>query len=163
MSWQHKAELGDPLYIVARKQEREIKRDTRIIEERMGRKLTSVSERIQRDMYQWGAWAKRPQFWTNLGVTPFARLMGMIPPGEPKDIRLDPQNMAIHRAVMGLDDKYKVVLYAYYVAELRHEDREQLFNSRGISRATYYRRLDAGSVMAHNRAMRALDHAATPL
>lgn len=154
-SWRFK----DPFHVVSRLQEQEIKRDTRIIEEHMGRKLTSVSERIQRDMYQWGAWAKRPQFWENLGVTPFARLMGMIPPGEQKDFRLDPQSMAIHKAVMSLEDSYKVVLYAYYVADVSHEDRAELFNSRGISRATYYRRLDAGSVMAHNRAMRTLEQA----
>ena len=151
--------MRDPFEVVARLQEKEIKRDTRIIEGNMGRKLKSVSERIQRDMYQWGDWAKRPQFWENLGVTPFCRILGQLPEREPRDFRLDPQSMAIHKAVMSLEDSYKIVLYAYYVQHVRHEDRPEIFNPRGVSRATYYRRLDAGSVMAHNRAMRILSQA----
>lgn len=149
--------MRDPFEVVARLQEKEIKRDTRIIEGHMGRKLTSVSDRIQRDMYRWGDWAKRPQFWVNLSVTPFCRILGQLPDREPRDFRLDPQSMAIHKAVMSLEDSYKIVLYAYYVLHVRHEDRPEIFSSRGVSRATYYRRLDAGSVMAHNKAMRILE------
>lgn len=151
--------MRDPFEVVSRLQEKEIKRDTRIIEGHMGRKLKSVSERIQRDMYQWGEWAKRPQFWANLGVTPFCKILGDISNKEPRDFALDPQSMAIHRAVMSLEDTYKIVLYAYYVQHIRHEDKPEVFNPRGVSRATYYRRLDAGSLMAHNRAMRILNQA----
>lgn len=159
MSWSESWERRDPFTVVARKQEQEIKRDTRIVEEHMGRKLEGVSERIQQDMYQWGAWAKRPQFWANLRVTPFFRLLGMQAAGEPKDIPLDPLSMAIHKAVMSLDDKYKVVLYAYYVQQVTHDAMADLFNKRGISRATFYRRLEAGSVLAHNKGKRLMEAA----
>lgn len=155
--------MRDPFEVVSRLQEQEIKRDTRIVEEHMGRNLQSVSERVKQDMYQWGAWAKRPQFWANLRVTPFFRLLGMQASREPKDIPLDPLSMAIHKAVMSLDDTYKVVLYAYYVAQVNHDDMAELFNKRGISRATFYRRLEAGSVMAHNKAKRIMEGARTRL
>lgn len=151
--------MGDPFEVVARMEEQEIKRDTRVVEKYMGRKLQSVSGRIQQDMYQWGDWARRPQFWANLGVTPFCRILGQLSDREPRDFRLDPQSMAIHKAVMALEDTHKIVLYAYFVAHIRHEDMPVIFNSRGVSRATYYRRLDAGSVMAHNKAMRMLEYA----
>lgn len=149
--------MRDPFEVASRLQEQEIKRDTRIIEGHMGRKLKSVSERIQRDMYQWGEWAKRPQFWANLNVSPFCRVLGQLPDREPMDFKLDPQSMAIHKAIMSLDDSYKIVLYAYYVLGISHEDRPEFFNARGVSRSTYYRRLDAGSALAHGRAMRMLE------
>lgn len=122
----------------------------------MGQKLKGVSEKIQRDMHQWADWARRPQFWSNLNITPFCRLMGMEFGGGEPNFKLDPQSMAIHKAVMALDDKHKVVVFAYYVARVWHEDMPELFSSRGISRATYYRRLEAGTTSAYNNAMRAL-------
>ncbi|MAL02059.1 MAG: hypothetical protein CL536_07940 [Alcaligenaceae bacterium] len=143
--------FGDPARAVEILEAKEIKR-----EEDMGRNLTSVSGQIQNDLYQWGDWARRPQFWENLGVTPFCRLIGLYTSMQ-KDIKLDPQSMAIHKAVMSLDQKYQIVLYAYYVANVHHEDMPAIFNGRGVSRATFYRRLDAASVMAHNKAKRWLE------
>lgn len=145
---------SDPALAYERIEATEINYDRRAID--MGQKLKSVSEKVQRDMHQWADWATRPQFWENLSITPFCRLLGMSFGKGAPDFKLDPQSMAIHKAVMGLDAKYQIVVAAYYVAGIWHEDNPGLFNGRGISRATYYRRLEAGTVMAHNNAMRIL-------
>lgn len=151
--------MGDPAKAVERLQESEINRETRIIEGGMGRHLNSISEQIRQDMYRWGEWACRPQYWQNLKVTPFCKLIGLNTSRDPKDFRLDPQSMAIHKAVMSLEYKYQAVLYAYYVAHVAHDDMAELFNARGISRKTYYRAIDAGSVIAHGKAKRWLESA----
>lgn len=127
----------------------------------MGQRLKGVSERVQKDMHRWADWARRPQFWVNLNITPFCKIIGGDFGAGMPNFRLDPQSMAIHKAVMALDDKYKIVVYAYYVAKVWHEDMPELFNSRGISRATYYRRLEAGTTSAYNNAMRALSSCET--
>lgn len=145
--------MGDPAKAYERVEFERVER-----EERMGQKLKSVSDAVQRDMHQWGDWARRGQFWENLRVTPFCKLLGLSFGGDAPDVRLDPQSMAIHKAVMLLDDDFKIVVFAYFVARVWHEDRPALFDGHGISRATYYRRLSAGTVMAHNRAMRWLEH-----
>lgn len=148
----------DPAKVYERQQQLEIGRD-----ERMGQKLTSIPAHIQRDMYRWGEWASRRQFWANLGITPFCRLVGMTFGGRVPDVKLDPQSMAIHKAVMRLDDSHKIVLYAYFVANVNHEAKPALFNGHGVSRATFYRRLSAGSIRAHADAMRWLERAQKPL
>lgn len=146
--------MRDPFEVVARIEAQDIARDRRIID--MGQKLKSVPEQVQRDMHRWAEWANRRQFWANLSITPFCRLLGMHFGGKEPDFKLDPRSMAIHKAVMALDDKYKLVVAAYYVAKVWHEDMPDLFNARGISRATYYRRLEAGTTMAYNNAMRTI-------
>jgi len=146
---------GDPFEVYARIEAQEIAHDRKMIN--MGQKLKGVSEQIQRDMHQWADWARRPQFWSNLNITPFFKLMGMGFGDPAPDFKLDPQSMAIQKAVMSLDDKHKIVVVAYYVARIWHEDKPEIFNARGISRATYYRRLEAGTIMAHNRAMKIMD------
>lgn len=144
----------DPAKVYERQQQLEIRRD-----ERMGQKLKEVPEYMQRDMHRWADWARRPQYWTDLRITPFCKIVGISSGGREPVVGLDPQSMAIHKAVMGLEDTHKIVVYAYYVARVWFEDRPAVFTSHGISRATYYRRLTAGTVQAHNRAMRWLDRA----
>jgi hypothetical protein len=146
-SWRYR----DPALVAEWLEQSEIRRD-----ERMGQKLASIPQRIQRDMFRWGEWADRRQFWANLGITPFCKLVGLSAGGEVPDVRLDPQSMAIHKAVMRLDDSHKVVLYAYFVAHINHEARPELFNGHGVSRSTFYRRLSAGAISAHSAAMRSL-------
>ncbi len=150
--------MADPAIVVDRLEQQEIMRD-----ERMGQRLKGVPNHIQRDMHQWGDWARRRQFWANLNITPFCKVIGLSFGGPEPDIRLDPQSMAIHKAVMRLDDSHKMVVFAYYVAKVWHEDKPEVFNGHGISRATYYRRLTAGTVQAHNRAMRWLEKAVSGL
>jgi len=147
--------MGDPARVYERIEAMEIAQDRRIID--MGQKLKSVPESVQRDMHQWADWANRPQFWAKLEITPFCKLMGMHFGGHEPNFKLDPQSMAIHKAVMSLDIKHQLVVVAYYVAKVWHEDKPELFDGHGISRATYYRRLEAGTTIAHNRAMRILE------
>lgn len=118
----------------------------------MGRRL-EIPGYVEADMYQWGDWARRPNFWANLRITPFCNLLPIVQERtrEP-NVRLDPQSLAIHRAVLGLQSiKTQVVLYAYFVAGCVWTDHEKKFKHAGISKATFYRLLIDGSLMAHNR------------
>lgn len=126
-------------------------------EERMGRHFKEIPDYMMRDLHQWGDWARRPQFWANLGITPFCKLVGLSFGGREPNIKLDPQSMMIHKAVMLLDDAHKIIMYAYYVANIGHNDAPKTFNGHGISKKTYERRLVSGSVRAHGNAMRWLE------
>lgn len=115
----------------------------------MGRRL-EIPGHVEAAMYQWGAWAARPQFWANLNVTPFCKLVG-IGSGRPQaDVALDPQSMAIHKAVMRTDDKTKAVLYAYYVACTTWRSCQRLFTQHGVSESTFHRLLKTGSISVVN-------------
>ena len=117
----------------------------------MGRRL-EIPGHVTAIMYQWGQWARRPQFWANLSVTPFCKLVG-IGNGRPQaDVALDPQSMAIHKAVMRTEDKTKAVLYAYYVAGVTWSSYQLLFTRHGISESTFHRLLKTGSVSVVNSA-----------
>ncbi|MBU4609151.1 hypothetical protein IMZ29_00850 [Achromobacter sp. GG226] len=154
----------DPVLVLERKQEREA-RQVRMSPERkklerlfegetdMGRKL-EIPMHITAVMHQWGEWAARPNFWADLRITPFCKLMGMASAGsrEPK-VRLDPQSQAIHRAYLGLAcEKTRAVLFAYYVMGASWDDRPELFGRIGISRDRFYKLLRTGSTMVTNRA-----------
>lgn len=104
-------------------------------------------------MYQWGAWARRPNFWEDLRVPSFCRLLGVDSGGREPIIQLDPQSSAIHRAYQRLTCQVtKGVLYAYYVAGVSWDDRQQAFRNAGISRRTFYDALKTGSVAVFSRA-----------
>ncbi|ANN71535.1 hypothetical protein ACL598_17620 [Bordetella bronchialis] len=119
----------------------------------VGRKL-DIQSHITAALYQWGDWARRPNYWANLRITPFCNLLP-IPQHRTTahEVRLDPQSQAVHRAVLALEcSKTQAVLYAYYVAGLVWSDREAMFKRAGISKATFHRLLVAGSVMVFNAA-----------
>lgn len=163
MTWSEAWERGDPAKVYERREaarNRPTRADRareRLEElfrgENMGRRL-EVPGHITEALYRWGAWARRPNYWANLRITPFCNLLP-IPQqraGE-RDVKLDPQSMAVHRAVLGFAcKKTQAVLYAYYVADCVWSDHEQRFISAGISKATFHRLLAQGSVMAFNRA-----------
>lgn len=120
--------------------------------EGMGRRL-EIAPNVSAAMHQWGEWARRPQFWANLSVTPFCKLMGIGAGRELGEVRLDPQSMAIHKSVMRIQcEKTKAVLYAYYVAQAVWSEHQQLFTRSGISEPTFHRLLKNGSVAAVNAA-----------
>lgn len=116
----------------------------------MGRKL-ELPGRVTAALFQWGEWARRPNFWADLRITPFCKLMGMDGHRDAPTIRLDPQSQRVHRAVLALHcDKTKAVLFAYYVMNLGWADKASLFTRIGIGRDTFYRLLRTGSLMAYN-------------
>lgn len=164
MRWQ----MGDPARVYERKQEQaqrqhaksrqgKQERAKQAIEqlftgEDMGRKL-EIPPHVTTAMHQWGEWARRPQFWANLSVTPFCKLVGIGNGREAVDVRLDPQSMAIHKSVMRIQcEKTKAILYAYYVAQVAWSDHQQLFTRSGISEPTFHRLLKSGSISAVNGA-----------
>lgn len=158
--------MGDPFEVVSRLQEQEIKRDTRSPQAKALRakagleKLFSGGEMarrvdipgpIENAMYEWGVWARRPQFWVNLRVASFCKILGMDTSRPAPDIRLRPDCAAVHRAVMRLAcDKTITVLYAYYVANKRWEDHRNEFEIYGVSREHFNYLLKKGSIMAYN-------------
>lgn len=159
--------MGDPARIVERLEEAEQRRQAKshagkaerarigieqlFAGDSMGRRL-EIPGYVEAAMYQWGAWAARPQFWTNLSVTPFCKLVGIGNGRSQPDVALDPKSMAIHKAVMRTDDKTKAVLYAYYVAGATWSSYQLLFTRHGVSESTFHRLLKTGSVSVVNSA-----------
>ncbi len=114
----------------------------------MGAEMKRISKVHLRTMFQWGDWAKRPHYWANHRVTPFCRLLGIMQNRwGVRDVKLDPQSLAIHKSVMGRDEKTQAVLYAYYVMNLTFDQAERQFRCIGISRMTFYRYLETGTRM----------------
>lgn len=104
-------------------------------------------------LHEWGAWARRPQFWARL------RVVGMyahIPLKEDasrpmRDIHLSPQCREVHRAVMAMEDKLAGILYAYYVRGIGFDDKPTLWREYGIGRTKWYEMLKTATLMAYNR------------
>lgn len=119
----------------------------------VGRKL-DIQSHITAALYQWGDWARRPNYWANLRITPFCNLLPIPQHRTPaREVRLDPQSQAIHRAVLALGcAKTQAILYAYYVAGCVWSDHAEKFKMAGISKATFHRLLVAGSTMVANAA-----------
>lgn len=155
-SWMYR----DPAKIVEEMQEREYRRSSareraeRLFrsDDDMGRKL-EIPGHVAAAMHQWGEWSSRPNFWADLRITPFCKLIGMTRGGREPNVRLDPQSQRIHRAVMRIGcEKTKAILYAYYVMGLVWYDRQAIFSKVGIGRDTFYRLLRQGSISAFNSA-----------
>ncbi|MFW8567051.1 hypothetical protein [Orrella sp. 11846] len=155
MSWQHRWETKDPLLVLERKQRRDGLVQSMLQlehhgEDCMARKL-NVAPHITAALYQWGVWASRPQFWANLGVTPFCRLVGIGHSREAPDVRLDPQSMKIHKTFLRMRCRVTMmVLIGYYVAGHNWDSKEHVFKQFGISRRTFYEALRTGSVALYN-------------
>jgi hypothetical protein len=102
-------------------------------------------------MHDWGAWARRPQFWAKLRVSGMWALLPI--PREsrpPRDFRLSPRNAAIHREVMRMPDNVAGVLYAYYVRQVNWDADPDVFKRFGIPRRTFYELLKRGTSAACN-------------
>lgn len=167
VTWQERWERMNPEHVLERKQAQQQRQHARSRQGRndrakqaieqlftgdddMGRRL-DIAPNVSRAMHQWGEWARRPQFWANLNVTPFCKLVGIGYGREMGEVKLDPQSMAIHKSVMRLQcEKTKAILYAYYVAQSTWSDYQQLFTRSGISEPTFHRLLKTGSVSAVN-------------
>lgn len=161
--------MGDPARVYERKQEQAQRQYARSKQGRaeraragierlfkgeddMGRKL-EIAPHVTTAMCQWGEWANRKQFWANLNVTPFCKLLGIGAGREMPEIRLDPQSLAIQRAVYRLQcDKTRMVLVGYYCAGCNWDDKPTEYGDAGIPRKMFYKLLRTGSVMAFNGA-----------
>lgn len=154
--------MGDPAKVYERveemrmrptKQELAAQKLERLFkEDEMGRKL-EIPGRVTSAMHQWGEWANREQFWANLKITPFCKIIGIGSFRPAPEIRLDPQSHQIHRQFHRVQcEKTKAVLYAYYVANILWSERQALFIKAGISEPTFHRLLKSGSVQVYNAA-----------
>lgn len=154
--------MGDPSKVAERLEEMELRPTKRELAERrlkrlfeedeMGRKL-EIPGRVTAALFQWGEWADRKQFWVNLRITPFCKLLGIGTSRPVPEIRLDPQSHRVHRAFHRLQcEKTKAVLYAYYVARTVWSEHQSLFIKAGISEPTFHRLLKSGSVQIYNAA-----------
>lgn len=154
--------MGDPAKVYERieelrvrptKQELAAQKLERLFkEDEMGRKL-EIPGRVTAAMHQWGEWAAREQFWTNLKITPFCKILGIASGRPVPDVRLDPQSHKIHRHYHRVHcEKTKAILYAYYVARTIWSEERELFIRSGISEPTFHRLLKAGSVQVYNAA-----------
>lgn len=120
--------------------------------EGMGRKL-EIDAHIRAALCQWGRWANRPQFWANLNVTPFCKLVGIGAGRDTPDIALDPQSLHIHKAMMRMKCRVTmVVLIGYYVGNASWDDQAELYTKYGISRKAFYEVLRSGSIALFNAA-----------
>lgn len=118
----------------------------------MGRRL-EIAPHITAALHQWGEWANRPQFWANLNVTPFCKLVGIGSGREVRDVQLDPQSMKIHKTFLRMQCRVtQMVLAGYYVGGFSWDDRQALFKERGISRTEFYEVLRRGSIALFNAA-----------
>lgn len=167
MMWQERWEASDPAEVLdkrrgvaGRTKQGKAKRALESLQEIFGegdvaRKL-EIPAHITTAMHQWGEWANRPNFWADLRITPFCKLMAL--PEEPtreQSVRLDPQSLAIHKAYgRMICEVTKKVLYAYYVKGVGWDDRQEDFKSHGISRRTFYGALKTGSVALYNKALK---------
>ncbi|WP_148256080.1 hypothetical protein [Pusillimonas sp. T7-7] len=122
-------------------------------EDDMGRKL-EIAPHITTALHQWGEWANRKQFWANLNVTPFCKLVGIGAGRELPEVRLDPQSMAVHRAFHRMQCEItRIVLVGYYVGGLSWDDRQSLYKDKyGVSRNEFYEILKRGSIALFNAA-----------
>ncbi len=155
---------ADPARVLERKQERGARskqvRQAKAREalealfegEDMARKL-DIPPHVTAALHQWGEWANRPQFWQNLNVTPFCKLIG-IGRGRPlPDIKLDPQSLRIHKAFSRMRCRVtRLVLIGYYVAGENWDSKEHVYRQHGISRRAFYDTLRSGSVALYNAA-----------
>jgi hypothetical protein len=113
----------------------------------------SYYDAAQQALHQWGAWARRPQFWVNLrghgmfGLLPMPKQSRGMP-----EIRLDPFARRIHEQVMMLPDLEAGILYAYYVRGVAWDQRPDAFREHGVGRRRFYELLRAASISAYNRA-----------
>ena len=104
-------------------------------------------------MHEWGAWARRPQFWARLRMTGAWAMLPMPRESWPvAEIRLSPQSRAIQSVVMQMDDKRSGVLYAYYVCGCAWDNKPEAFKQHGIGRTQFYDVLREATLMAANRA-----------
>lgn len=157
---------ADPMLALERKQEREARskhgRRERAKaglealfegDEDMARRL-DVPPHVTAALHQWGDWANRPQFWANLNVTPFCKLIG-IGHGRPlPDIKLDPQSMRIHKAFSRMRCRVtRLILIGYYVAGENWDSKEHVYEMFGIHSREYFNTvLKRGSLSLYNAA-----------
>lgn len=107
----------------------------------------------QQALHQWGAWARRPQFWCNLRGHGMFALLPLPQDSRPeRSIRLDPFSRRIHTRVMLLPDAEAGILYAYYVRQVTYEQQPDPFRAHGYSKGRYYDTLKAATLMAYNGA-----------
>lgn len=153
-------EAQDPMLVLQSKQERQQRKgmsqarrkaeDLFRRDDDMGRKL-ELPGRVSAALFQWGEWANRPNFWVDLRITPFCKLVGMGGHRTAPTVRLDPQSQQVHRAFHRLQcDKTKAVLFAHYVMNVTWSDKPELFDRIGVSKPSYYRLLKTGSLMVYN-------------
>lgn len=164
MMWLERWEAGDPAEVLdkrrdiaGRTKQGKAQRALKGLQELFGegdvaRKL-EIPERVSRICFAWGQWASRPNFWADLRITPYCKLMAL--PEEPTrelSVRLDPESHAVHKAFHRIRcEKTKIVLYAYYVAGCTWEDRERIFaDVLKVSRRTFYDHLRSGSMSLYN-------------
>lgn len=170
--WRMRWECYDPLEVLIKREELRSKptRSDRAKQglenlftgDDMGRKL-EIPNHVTVALFRWGQWSRRPNLWANLRITPFCNLLP-IPQqyGRGIDVRLDPQSLAMHKAVMATEcTKTQAVLYAYYVANVNWSDQEQRFIRAGISKATFHRLLKVGSLSVYNRSDATVPHPKT--
>lgn len=121
-------------------------------ENAMGRKV-AIAPHISTALNQWGVWADRRQFWANLNITPFCKLLG-IGHGKPlPDVSLDPQSLKIHTTFMRMQcEVTRMVLIGYYVAGLNWDGGQDVYAGYGISRKAFYEILRSGSIALFNAA-----------
>lgn len=114
--------------------------------------MSKCPEHVRQAMHEWGAWARRPQFWANLKVRSIYSALPI--PGQKttvREIRLSPVAARLHRCVMAIEcERTKGVLYAYYVRGVVFDDAPDVFQGAGISRRTFYRMVADGSIRAFN-------------
>lgn len=106
-------------------------------------------------LFDWGNWARRPQFWARL------RLQGMwaalpIPRDQRAmpEIHLSPSSRDVHRAVMAMDDTRAGILYAFYVRQVSFDTKPHVFRSFGIGRSRFYELLKEATLAAFNASKR---------
>ncbi len=168
--------MGDPFYVVARMEEQQqreyaqsrqgkaerAKQGMRELfeeEEGMGRRI-NLPDHILDAMHSWGEWARRPQFWQNLGSTPFYRLLPLPESARVvREVRLDPLAHNIHRAVMRMEsDITRAVLYISFVRGDAYADHPALAEH-GITYSAFIECIKTGSHAAYKQARRELDRA----
>lgn len=158
MTWTRQFQLGDPAIVYERMERHAQKQAAKAIRKAqdpfgddMGRRL-DIAPHVTTALHQWGEWANRPQFWANLNVTPFCKLVGIGHGRELPEIRLDPQSMAIHKAVMRQVQHVQIVLVGYYVGGFNWDDKQLVYGNAGIQRKAFYELLRDGSISTFNSA-----------
>lgn len=162
MTWTRQFQLGNPSDIYERMEAQAQRQTQKAISkaespfgDSMGRRI-EIPDHIRTAMFQWGDWARRPQFWENLGPTPFYKLLPLPSQHHPTpDTRLDPQSHQIQRAVYRIDSERKrKVLFAYYVVCVAWTDYQSFFLGHGITNQVFIDDIKTGSHDAYKSAMR---------